>query len=110
MILLSDLGIVCFLTFLYKVSMATSFALVFQVYGIPYLITNLFLVLITFLQHTDHQLPHYTTKVYIYISIYQSIQSIPFCFIMALMLSSIHLWGLYIYIYIYQYIGVGLYI
>jgi fatty acid desaturase len=31
-----------------------------QTYGIPYLITNMFLVLITFLQHTDTALPHYS--------------------------------------------------
>jgi len=33
----------------------------FYVFGVPLLITNLFLVLITFLQHTDLAVPHYST-------------------------------------------------
>jgi omega-6 fatty acid desaturase (delta-12 desaturase) len=39
-----------------------SFMSVLYWYGVPYLIVNLFLVLITFLQHTDLRLPHYTGK------------------------------------------------
>ncbi len=35
------------------------FALVFKLYLVPYVVTNGFLVLITFLQHTDTYIPHF---------------------------------------------------
>ncbi|KAF7365287.1 Oleoyl phosphatidylcholine desaturase [Mycena venus] len=58
-IIISDIGI-----FLWVAALATSvytwgFATVFRVYGAPYLWVNHWLVLITFLQHTDPLLPHY---------------------------------------------------
>ena len=32
-------------------------------YGVPYMVTNYHLVLITFLQHTDVFIPHFRNKV-----------------------------------------------
>jgi len=47
---------------LYKFVQMTSFSYFMHLYFIPYLIVNLFLVLITYLQHTDLNLPHYTSE------------------------------------------------
>lgn len=41
---------------------AGGFSAVVKYYGIPYLYTNHWLVLITYLQHTDPQLPHYNAE------------------------------------------------
>ena len=59
LVLLSDLGLLLALGVLGALSYAYSLSAVLYFYGVPYLVTNLFLVLITFLQHTDAQLPHY---------------------------------------------------
>lgn len=59
LVVLSDIGMVGMIGVLYYVSQLYTFATVFYVYIVPYLITNLFLVLITFMQHTDLSLPHY---------------------------------------------------
>ena len=59
LVLLSDLGLLVAIGLLTFLSYTFSFANVLYYYLIPYMITNLFLVLITFLQHTDHILPHY---------------------------------------------------
>jgi omega-6 fatty acid desaturase (delta-12 desaturase) len=40
---------------------------VFRLYFIPYLVVNFWLVLITYLQHTDIYLPHYTPKEWNYV-------------------------------------------
>jgi len=58
-VLVSDMGLIIALGFLWKLSSMFSFLWMAKMYGIPYLITNFFLVLITFLQHTDHAVPHY---------------------------------------------------
>lgn len=59
-VLLSDVALgVVFALFAY-VSYTYGFVWFVKTYGIPYLITNAFLVLITFLQHTDPALPHYS--------------------------------------------------
>lgn len=59
-IVLSDLGVVLMLGVVLAFVKSYGFAWVACVYGAPYLIVNLFLVLITFLQHTDASLPHYS--------------------------------------------------
>ncbi|KAH7884987.1 fatty acid desaturase-domain-containing protein [Phlebopus sp. FC_14] len=58
-IILSDLGILLWLAGIIGSSYAFGFATVFRVYLVPYLWVNHWLVLITFLQHTDPLLPHY---------------------------------------------------
>jgi len=60
---ISDLSLLVAIFGFYKtaVYLGGFWSLVY-VYGIPLLITNLFLVLITFLQHTDLAVPHYTAS------------------------------------------------
>ncbi|ERN11582.1 hypothetical protein AMTRI_Chr03g44320 [Amborella trichopoda] len=58
-IFISDLGILAALYAIYRASFAYGFTHVVCVYGVPLLIVNGFLVLITFLQHTHPALPHY---------------------------------------------------
>jgi omega-6 fatty acid desaturase (delta-12 desaturase) len=58
-IIASDVGLVIALSALTMWVRATSFWNVVCYYGIPYLFTNHWLVLITYLQHTDPELPHY---------------------------------------------------
>lgn len=60
LILISDLALLAMFGVLYKWVSLTSLSHVVYVYFIPYLIVNFWLVLITYLQHTDLQLPHYT--------------------------------------------------
>ena len=59
LVMLSDVGLLLAVGVLTALSWTFSFTSVLYYYLIPYLVTNLFLVLITFLQHTDHTLPHY---------------------------------------------------
>ncbi|KAI0726295.1 delta12-fatty acid desaturase [Fomitopsis betulina] len=58
-ILISGLGIAIWLAAVCWASFTYGFLDVFRVYLVPYLWTNHWLVLITFLQHTDPLLPHY---------------------------------------------------
>ncbi|KAF9360374.1 Fatty acid oxidation complex subunit alpha [Mortierella sp. AD094] len=58
-IILSDFGVLITLAGLTYVSIQTSFLSVFKYYIVPYLFVNFWLVLITFLQHTDPKMPHY---------------------------------------------------
>lgn len=58
-VLLSDLGIGLMLSGLVYLGFQTSFMTVVKYYVIPYLWVNHWLVMITYLQHTDPQLPHY---------------------------------------------------
>ncbi|CEL56888.1 omega-6 fatty acid desaturase (delta-12 desaturase) [Rhizoctonia solani AG-1 IB] len=58
-ILFSDFGIFLWLGTLVWWSMQRGFAEMFRVYFVPYLWVNHWLILITFLQHTDPLLPHY---------------------------------------------------
>ena len=60
LVIISDIGVVLTIAALTYLSYTFSFITVATYYLIPYMVTNLFLVLITFLQHTDHVLPHYT--------------------------------------------------
>jgi len=59
-VVISDVMLLVVLGALYKTGIASGFTYLFYAYGVPLLITNLFLVLITFLQHTDVAVPHYT--------------------------------------------------
>lgn len=56
---LSDIGLMTMAFVLYRVALIKGFAWVICVYGIPLMIVNGFLVLITYLQHTHPSLPHY---------------------------------------------------
>ncbi|KAG6850284.1 hypothetical protein H0H93_015541 [Arthromyces matolae] len=58
-ILVSDLGIILWLAGVAYSIYTFGFANVFRLYLVPYLWVNHWLVLITFLQHTDPLLPHY---------------------------------------------------
>lgn len=56
---LSDVGIITMAFILYGVALVKGVSWVICMYGIPLLVVNGFLVLITFLQHTHPALPHY---------------------------------------------------
>lgn len=58
-VLLSDLGLAVVLSGLGMLGNTFGWVWLFKTYGIPYLIVNFWLVLITFLQHTNPRLPHY---------------------------------------------------
>jgi len=62
LVLLSDFGLVLMLGLLSYVASCVGWANVAYYYLIPYTVTNSFLVLITFLQHTDHALPHFDAR------------------------------------------------
>nr|APQ41582.1 delta-12 fatty acid desaturase allele 1 [Perilla frutescens] len=59
---LSDVGILAMLYGLYRLTLAKGLAWVLCVYGVPLLVVNGFLVLITYLQHTHASLPHYDSS------------------------------------------------
>jgi omega-6 fatty acid desaturase (delta-12 desaturase) len=58
-VIVSDFGLLLVGFGLYGLGSVYGFLWLFKVYGIPLLIVNSFLVLITFLQHTHPSLPHY---------------------------------------------------
>jgi len=58
-IALSTLGVLATCALLFKVSMDHGFLAVFLWYGAPYMFTNAWLVLYTWLQHNDPSVPHY---------------------------------------------------
>ncbi|XP_057547302.1 delta(12)-fatty-acid desaturase FAD2 [Amaranthus tricolor] len=61
-IYISDIGILSVAYGLYRLAAANGLAWVLRVYGVPLLVVNAFLVLITFLQHTHPALPHYDSS------------------------------------------------
>ncbi|GAO49951.1 hypothetical protein G7K_4087-t1 [Saitoella complicata NRRL Y-17804] len=61
-IVASDIGVGLTLTALYFAAQTFGWANVALYYGVPYLWVNHWLVMITFLQHTDPSLPHYRGK------------------------------------------------
>ncbi|KAF9128720.1 Fatty acid oxidation complex subunit alpha [Mortierella sp. 14UC] len=63
-VIFSDLGVLITLGALVYASLQTSFLAVTKYYIVPYLFVNFWLVLITFLQHTDPKLPHYRENVW----------------------------------------------
>jgi omega-6 fatty acid desaturase (delta-12 desaturase) len=60
LIMISDVALFGVFACLYKFVQMTSLSYVFFIYFMPYLVVNFWLVLITYLQHTDLNLPHYT--------------------------------------------------
>ncbi|KAI9351322.1 delta12 fatty acid desaturase [Obelidium mucronatum] len=58
-IIMSDIGLAIAFSILGYLSYTYSFLAVFKFYVLPYLWVNHWLVMITFLQHTDVRLPHY---------------------------------------------------
>ncbi|KAJ7432892.1 oleoyl phosphatidylcholine desaturase [Mycena galericulata] len=63
-IVISDLGIFIWLGLIVLSSYYWSFATVFRVYLVPYIWVNHWLVLITFLQHSDPLVPHYRAEMF----------------------------------------------
>ncbi|KAJ7487804.1 fatty acid desaturase-domain-containing protein [Mycena latifolia] len=63
-IVLSDLGIFIWLGLIVLSCYHYSFATVFRVYLVPYIWVNHWLVLITFLQHSDPLVPHYRAEMF----------------------------------------------
>ncbi|XP_020579018.1 delta(12)-oleate desaturase-like isoform X2 [Phalaenopsis equestris] len=61
-IFLSDAGILAALYLLYRISVAFSLSWIIRIYGVPLLIVNAWLVIITYLQHTHPALPHYNSE------------------------------------------------
>jgi omega-6 fatty acid desaturase (delta-12 desaturase) len=59
LIVLSDLGVALTVVALACWAFATSIGNVLLLYGLPYLVANAWLVLITYLQHTDADVPHF---------------------------------------------------
>lgn len=59
---LSDLGILATLSLLYYLSTIYGFLTILALYGGPYLIINSWLVLYTWLQHTEVDVPHYNNN------------------------------------------------
>lgn len=61
-IFISDVGVLAVFYALYRLTVAYSLGWVISVYGVPLLIVNGWLVLITYLQHTHPALPHYDSS------------------------------------------------
>ncbi|KAG0469004.1 hypothetical protein HPP92_018332 [Vanilla planifolia] len=61
-IFISDAGVMAVFYLLYRLAAAFSFFWVVRVYGVPLLVVNAWLVLITYLQHTHPALPHYDSS------------------------------------------------
>jgi fatty acid desaturase len=61
-VLASDLGVLATLGLLYSWAQYDGPVRVCVVYGLPYLVTNMWLVLYTWLQHTDVDIPHYDSQ------------------------------------------------
>jgi omega-6 fatty acid desaturase (delta-12 desaturase) len=61
-VLFSDLGVLAMLALLYRWACRDGVQCVLAVYGMPYLVTNMWLVLYTWLQHTDVDIPHYDSQ------------------------------------------------
>lgn len=56
---LGNAGLVAWTAGLYVLGTKISFSMLFALYVVPQLITNMWLVSITYLQHTDAEIPHY---------------------------------------------------
>ncbi|GAB2266904.1 Delta(12)-fatty-acid desaturase [Dionaea muscipula] len=61
-IYISDIGVLAVAYGLFRLAAAKGLAWVFCVYGVPLMVVNGFLVLITYLQHTHPSLPHYDSS------------------------------------------------
>lgn len=58
----SNLGVLAVLLFLILLSLRFSLAKVLCVYGLPYIVVNIWLVTYTWLQHTDLEIPHFSSQ------------------------------------------------
>ncbi|CAN6221463.1 unnamed protein product [Urochloa humidicola] len=58
-VVISDVGILAVSLALWRLAMASSFWAVARTYGVPLLVVNAWLVLVTYLQHTDPVVPRY---------------------------------------------------
>jgi len=58
-VIISDLGLILMLGVISWASLNFTFASMVKYYGVPYLYVNFWLVLITYLQHTDTRIAHY---------------------------------------------------
>ncbi|KAI0261108.1 delta-12 fatty acid desaturase protein [Gloeopeniophorella convolvens] len=63
-IIISDLGVVAWAAAVIYYSLQVGFLEVFRVYLVPYLWVNHWLILFTYLHHTDPMLPHYRASEY----------------------------------------------
>lgn len=61
-IFVSDAGVLAVLYFLYRMAASFSLPFLLSVYGVPLIVVNAWLVLITYLQHTHPALPHYDSS------------------------------------------------
>ncbi|XWS59246.1 hypothetical protein CRYUN_Cryun08bG0104900 [Craigia yunnanensis] len=61
-IYISDAGVLAVTYGLYRLALAKGLAWVVCVYGVPLMVVNAFLVMITYLQHTHPSLPHYDSS------------------------------------------------
>lgn len=61
-IIISDVGVIATSYVLYRVACIKGLAWLVCIYGVPLLIVNGFIVLITFLHHTHSSLPHYDSQ------------------------------------------------
>ncbi|VFQ60060.1 unnamed protein product [Cuscuta campestris] len=61
-IFISDVGIIAMSYVLYRLALLKGVGWVVFYYGVPLLVVNAFLVLITYLQHTHPALPHYDSS------------------------------------------------
>jgi omega-6 fatty acid desaturase (delta-12 desaturase) len=66
-VILSDIGLLVTLSVLGYLAYVYSFVEVVKYYVVPYLVVNHWLVMITFLQHTDSKLPHYRGELWDFI-------------------------------------------
>ncbi|BEJ16247.1 hypothetical protein CspHIS471_0508520 [Cutaneotrichosporon sp. HIS471] len=63
-IIWSDIGLILVCAGLTYWAKMRSFTEMFLVYGIPYLLVNSWIVMITYLQHTDPTIPHYSDSLW----------------------------------------------
>ncbi|KAF0908523.1 hypothetical protein E2562_025883 [Oryza meyeriana var. granulata] len=61
-IVISDIGILTVSFALYKLTAAFGFWWVMRIYGIPLLVVNAWVVVVTYLHHTHRALPHYDSS------------------------------------------------
>ncbi|EDO40389.1 predicted protein [Nematostella vectensis] len=58
-VVISDVALALWVGFLVYLSVNTNLISVLVFYGVPYLVVNMWLVIVTYLQHTDITVPHY---------------------------------------------------
>ena len=66
-VLRSDIGIAAVVGMLFSWGLCNGFGTVMAIYGGPYLVINCWLVLYTWLQHTNTDVPHFTDADHTYV-------------------------------------------